>query len=205
MTVQTPVGVGNHPVVTIKLASTSDELMQCYMLRAAVFMGEQACPYGEEFDGNDYTASHVIMYVDGEPAGSMRLRWFQSFCKFERCVVLRPFRGLGIHHEINAWCKEFARRKGYTKVYLHLQRRHMPMMEKEGFRRVDDRVFNFSDHEYYAVYCELEPVAGSVKLDTEPMIMNRPEDRLDALGILEKSAARGASNPHAPRPERRVN
>lgn len=205
MTVQPPVGVGNHPVVTIKLASTSDELMQCYMLRAAVFMGEQACPYVEEFDGNDYTASHVIMYVDGEPAGSMRLRWFQSFCKFERCVVLRPFRGLGIHHEINAWCKEFARRKGYTKVYLHLQRRHMPMMEKEGFRRVDDRVFNFSDHEYYAVYCELEPVAGAVKLDTEPMIMNRPEDRLDALGVLEKSAARGASNPHAPRPERRVN
>ncbi|MGQ0580970.1 MAG: GNAT family N-acetyltransferase [Reyranella sp.] len=205
MTVQPPVGVGNHPVVTIKLASTSDELMQCYMLRAAVFMGEQACPYVEEFDGNDYTASHVIMYVDGEPAGSMRLRWFQSFCKFERCVVLRPFRGLGIHHEINAWCKEFARRKGYTKVYLHLQRRHMPMMEKEGFRRVDDRVFNFSDHEYYAVYCELEPVAGAVKLDTEPMVMNRPEDRLDALGILEKSAARGASNPHAPRPERRVN
>jgi predicted GNAT family N-acyltransferase len=205
MTVQPPVGVGNHPVVTIKLASTSDELMQCYMLRAAVFMGEQACPYGEEFDGNDYTASHVIMYVDGEPAGSMRLRWFQSFCKFERCVVLRPFRGLGIHHEINAWCKEFARRKGYTKVYLHLQRRHMPMMEKEGFRRVDDRVFNFSDHEYYAVYCELEPVVGAVKIDTEPMVMNRPEDRLDALGILEKSAARGASNPHAPRPERRVN
>jgi predicted GNAT family N-acyltransferase len=205
MTVQPPVGVGNHPVVTIKLASTSDELMQCYMLRAAVFMGEQACPYGEEFDGNDYTASHVIMYVDGEPAGSMRLRWFQSFCKFERCVVLRPFRGLGIHHEINAWCKEFARRKGYTKVYLHLQRRHMPMMEKEGFRRVDDRVFNFSDHEYYAVYCELEPVVGAVRIDTEPMVMNRPEDRLDALGILEKSAARGASNPHAPRPERRVN
>jgi predicted GNAT family N-acyltransferase len=205
MTVQPPVGVGNHPVVTIKLASTSDELMQCYMLRAAVFMGEQACPYVEEFDGNDYTASHVIMYVDGEPAGSMRLRWFQSFCKFERCVVLRPFRGLGIHHEINAWCKEFARRKGYTKVYLHLQRRHMPMMEKEGFRRVDDRVFNFSDHEYYAVYCELEPVVGAVRIDTEPMVMNRPEDRLDALGILEKSAARGASNPHAPRPERRVN
>src|SRR3990167_1016197 len=162
MTEAKTAGTTNRPVVTIKLASTSDELMQCYMLRAAVFMGEQHCPYGEEFDGNDYTASHVIMYVDGEPAGSMRLRWFQSFCKFERCVVLRPFRGLGIHHEINAWCKEFARRKGYTKVYLHLQRRHMPMMEKEGFRRVDDRVFNFSDHEYYAVYCELEPVADAV-------------------------------------------
>jgi predicted GNAT family N-acyltransferase len=194
-----------QPVVTIKLASTSDELMQCFALRAAVFMGEQACPYGEEFDGNDYAASHIIMYVDGEPAGCMRLRWFQSFCKFERCVVLKRFRGLGIHHAINAWCKDFARRKGYTKVYLHLQKRHMPMMEKEGFRRVDDRVFKFSDHEYYAIYCELPPAEGAVGLSTEPMVMNRPEDRLDVEGILEKSAVRGASNPHAAHAPRLAN
>jgi predicted GNAT family N-acyltransferase len=194
-----------HPVITIKLASTSDEMMQCYALRAAVYMGEQNCPYWEEFDGNDYTATHIIMYVDGEPAGSMRLRWFQSFCKFERCVVLRRYRGLGVHHHLNAWCKDFARRKGYKRAYVHLQRRLLPMMEKEGFRRVDDRIFNFSDHEYYAVYCDLEPMEGAVKLDTDPLVTNRSEDRMDAPGILEQSAARGASNPHAPRVERLVN
>ena len=205
MIVQQSAALSNRPVVTIKLASTSDELLQCYALRAAVFMGEQHCPYWEEFDGNDYTASHVIMYVDDEPAGSMRLRWFQSFCKFERCVVLKRYRGLGIHHNINAWAKEFARRKGYTRAYLHLQKRHMPMIEKEGFRRVDDKVFNFSDHEYYAVYCDLAPVEGAVSLDTEPMTMNRPEDQLDRPGILEESTVRGATNPHAGWTERRLN
>lgn len=196
------------PVVTIKIASTSDEMLQCYAMRAAVFMGEQECPYDEEFDGNDYTATHVIMYVDGEPAGSMRLRWFQSFCKFERCVVLRRYRGLGIHHRINAWCKEFARRKGYSKVYIHLQKRHMPMMEKEGFRRVDDKVFNFCDHEHYAIYCDLAPSPDAVTLQSEPMVVNRPEDRLDEEGVLELSMVRGASDqdaPHAPRPDRHVN
>jgi predicted GNAT family N-acyltransferase len=196
MTVQKTAVPNLTPVVTIKVASTSDELLQCYGLRAAVFMGEQHCPYDEEFDGNDYTATHVIMYVDGEPAGSMRLRWFQSFCKFERCVVLRRYRGLGIHHTINAWCKDFARRKGFTRVYVHLQKRHLAMMEKEGFRRVDDRVFNFSDHEYYAIYCDLDPSQDAVTLTTEPMVVNRPEDRLDAEGVLEKSAERGTSNPH---------
>lgn len=55
----------NRPVVTTKLASTADELMQCYALRAAVFVGEQQCPYREEFDG--------------EPAASMRVRWFAGF------------------------------------------------------------------------------------------------------------------------------
>ena len=204
MTEAKTAAASNRPVVTIKLATTSDELMQCYMLRAAVFMGEQHCPYDEDFDGNDYTATHVIMYVDGEPAGSMRLRWFQSFCKFERCVVLRRYRGLGIHHTINAWCKELARRKGYTKIYLHLQTRLMAMMEKEGFRRVDDRVFKFSDHEYYAVYCELTPEGDAVGLETDPMVMNRPEDQMDVEGVLEKSAVRGATNPHV-HAERRPN
>jgi predicted GNAT family N-acyltransferase len=192
------------PEVTIKLAATSDEMLQCFALRAAVFMGEQHCPYDEEFDGNDYTATHVILCVDGEPAGSMRLRWFQSFCKFERCVVLRRYRALGLHHQLNAWCKEFARRKGYTKAYVHLQKRHVPMMEKEGFRLVDDRIFNFSDHEYHAVYCDLVPPHDAVTLETMPMVVNRPEDRLDEQGVLEKSAARGATNPHV-HVERRAN
>jgi predicted GNAT family N-acyltransferase len=47
MTEAMTTAISNRPVVTIKLATTSDELMQCYMLRAAVFMGEQHCPYWE--------------------------------------------------------------------------------------------------------------------------------------------------------------
>src|SRR6201990_1629250 len=91
MTVQTTTTdrMSNRPVVTIKLASTSDEMLQCYALRAAVFMGEQQCPYWEEFDGNDYSASHLMLYVDGEPAASMRVRWFQGFAKLERATLLK--------------------------------------------------------------------------------------------------------------------
>ena len=29
-------------------------------------------------------------------------------------------------------------------------------MEKEGFHKVDDKVFHFSDHEYGAFACDLE-------------------------------------------------
>ena len=96
MTEAKTAGMANHPVVTIKLASTANELMQCYMLRAAVFMGEQDCPYWEEFDGNDYTASHLMLYVDGEPAASMRVRWFASFAKLERAIILKRYRSYGL-------------------------------------------------------------------------------------------------------------
>jgi predicted GNAT family N-acyltransferase len=195
--------MSNHPVVTMKLASTSDELMQCYMLRAAVFMGEQHCPYWEEYDGNDYTASHIIVHVDGEPAASLRVRWFATFIKLERAVVLKRYRSMGLFRlflPLLRWAIELGRKKGYTKAYLHGQRRLWPIFERGGFHRVDDKIFHFSDHEYAAYACDIE-VDEKMRptVVTDPMVLNRPEDRLDMPGILEQSMDRGASNPHAAR------
>ena len=206
MTEANPETISNRPVVTIKLAATSDELMQCYMLRAAVFMGEQHCPYWEEFDGNDYTASHLMLYVDGEPAASMRVRWFASFAKLERAIILKRYRSYGLFIPFVMWARDFCRAKGYAKAYLHAQHRLWPIFERMGFRRVDDKIFHFSDHEYGAFACDLEPDAATMPtVLTDPMVLNRPEDRLEMPGILEDSMARGASNPHAEWSERRAN
>ena len=125
--------MSNRPVVTMKLAATSDELMQCYMLRAAVYMGEQQCPYWEEYDGNDYSASHIIVYVDDEPAASLRVRWFASFIKLERAVVLKRYRSMGLFMPLLHWAMELGRKKGYRKAYCHGQRRLWPIFERGGF------------------------------------------------------------------------
>ncbi|WP_439612188.1 GNAT family N-acetyltransferase [Reyranella sp.] len=194
----------NRPEITIKLASTSDEMMQCFMLRAAVFMGEQQCPYWEEYDGNDYTASHLILYVDGEPAASIRVRWFAGFAKLERAIILKRYRSYGLFLPFVHWAKEFCRKKGYPKVYLHGQKRLWPIFEKDGFRKVDDKVFHFSDHEYGAFACDLDVGENAPTVTTDPMVLNRPEDKLDMPGILEESMDRGASNPHADWTERRA-
>lgn len=171
--------------------------MQCYALRAAVYMGEQHCPYWEEFDGNDYTATHLVLYVDGEPAGAMRLRWFASFAKFERAVILKRYRSYGLFLPFVEWAKDFARKKGYAKAYLHSQHRLWEIMSRIGFHKVDDRIFHFSDHEYGALVCDLTaPDCEIPTVFTDPMVLNRPEDQLDMPGILEQSIERGASNPH---------
>jgi predicted GNAT family N-acyltransferase len=204
MTEQETAGPSNRPEITIKLASTSDEMMQCFMLRAAVFMGEQECPYWEEYDGNDYTASHLILYVDGEPAASIRVRWFSGFAKLERAIILKRYRSYGLFLPFVQWAKEFCRKKGYPKAYLHGQKRLWPIFEKDGFRKVDDKVFHFSDHEYGAFACDLEVGPGAPTVLTDPMVLNRPEDKLDMPGILEDSMERGASCPHAEWTERRA-
>lgn len=195
----------NTPVITIKLASTSDEMLQCFALRAAVFMGEQACPYWEEFDGNDYSASHLILYVDGEPAASIRVRWFSGFAKFERAIILKRYRSMGLFLPFVGWAKEFARKKGYPKAYLHGQRRLWSIFEGDGFHKVNEKPFHFSDHEYGAFACDLDVGENCPTVFTDPMVLNRPEDRLDSPGILEDSMNRGASNPHAGWTERRTN
>lgn len=204
MSEQETAGPSNRPEITIKLASTSDEMMQCFMLRAAVFMGEQECPYWEEYDGNDYTASHLILYVDGEPAASIRVRWFAGFAKLERAIILKRYRSYGLFLPFVNWAKEFCRKKGYPKAYLHGQKRLWPIFEKDGFRKVDDKVFHFSDHEYGAFACDLEVGPDAPTVLTDPMVLNRPEDRLDMPGILEESMERGASCPHAEWTERRA-
>lgn len=204
MNEQETAGPSNRPEITIKLASTSDEMMQCFMLRAAVFMGEQECPYWEEYDGNDYTASHLILYVDGEPAASIRVRWFAGFAKLERAIILKRYRSYGLFLPFVQWAKEFCRKKGYPKAYLHGQKRLWPIFEKDGFRKVDDKVFHFSDHEYGAFACDLEVGPDAPTVLTDPMVLNRPEDKLDMPGILEESMERGASCPHAEWTERRA-
>ena len=205
MTLQLP-AQSNRSVVTIKLASTSDELLQCYALRAAVFMGEQQCPYWEEFDGNDYSASHLMLYVDGEPAASMRVRWFSGFAKLERAIILKRYRSMGLFVPFVEWAKSFAAQKGYPKAYLHGQKRLWEIFERQGFRKINDQPFHFSDHEYGAFYCDLEVDESTMPtVSTDPMVLNRPEDRLDMPGFLEDSMQRGASNPHAEWTERRAN
>jgi hypothetical protein len=66
--------------------------MRVMTIRSAVYLSEQECPYGEEFDGNDFSATHLIGYVGDEPAACLRIRYFADFVKMERLAVRREFR-----------------------------------------------------------------------------------------------------------------
>ena len=48
-------------------------MAKIFSIRAATYLSEQPCLYSEEFDGNDFCASHLIGYVDGDPAGCVRM------------------------------------------------------------------------------------------------------------------------------------
>ena len=109
--------------LSAKVAATADEIAKVFALRSAVFMSEQDCPYDEEFDGNDYCATHILGTVDGEPAAVLRVRYFADFAKIERLAVLPRFRRTLIMKTVVESGIEICRRKGYRMLYGHAQKR----------------------------------------------------------------------------------
>ena len=90
--------------------------MRVTSIRSAVYMSEQECPYDEEFDGNDFSATHLIGYVGNEPAGCLRVRYFADFAKIERLAVRKEFRKTRLAFQIVRAGIELCRAKGYRQA-----------------------------------------------------------------------------------------
>jgi predicted GNAT family N-acyltransferase len=183
-------------LIKVDVARSLDEIMAALAVRNIVFVGEQCCPYDEEFDGNDFAgATHLLARVRGEPAGTLRLRWFADFFKLERIAVKPEHRGQSISSALVTAAVDLARRKGYRKLLGHIQAHLIPFWGRFGGRiRPDRDRFVFSDYEYVEMEFDLEPAADSLNLDTAPLILLRPEGRWDEPGVLDRSATRRGSN-----------
>jgi predicted GNAT family N-acyltransferase len=183
-------------LIKVDVARSLDEIMAALAVRNIVFVGEQRCPYDEEFDGNDFAgATHLLARVRGEPAGTLRLRWFAGFFKIERAAVKPEYRGESISAALMTAAIDLARRKGYYKALGHIQAHLTSFWLRFGCRiRPDRDRFVFSDYEYVEIEFDLEPAADSLNLDTDPLILLRPEGRWNEPGVLDRSAARGGSN-----------
>ena len=179
------------------VAATPDAIQKVFALRAAVFMIEQDCPYDEEFDGNDFCATHILGLVDGEPAAVLRVRYFADFAKIERLAVLPRFRRTLIAKIVVETGIEIARRKGYCMLYGHAQKRLTRFWSRFGFQPLKKNVqLIYSDHEYVEMAAELEPHSDPITMMSDPYLIVRPEGNWDAAGVLDGSAGRPATNPH---------
>jgi predicted GNAT family N-acyltransferase len=185
--------------VTVTVVRSLEDLMQAMSIRSLVYMGEQFCPYEEEFDGNDIAgATHLIARIGREPVGCVRLRWFCDFAKLERLTVAPHCRGGVVPRALLDAAFDLAAKKGYRHIMGHTQVRLAPVLKR--LAKVNVRAgrpsFKFSDHEYVETIRELTPPEDAVTIDSDPMVVLRPEGAWDRPGVLDRSAVRPATNPH---------
>jgi predicted GNAT family N-acyltransferase len=187
-----------EPQISVRVARTMDDFMRAAVIRGAVFLGEQNCPYDEEFDGNDFTATHLVGYVGDEPAGCLRIRYFADFAKLERLVVRKEFRGRGLARALVMSAVEFCRTKGYTRICCYAQKRLTTLWNRFGFSICDGRrELVFSDFEYIEMVCHTKRAAKTISFETDPYVVIRPEGSWQEAGVLERSKARGVRVPAA--------
>ena len=178
---------------------TLDDYQMMVALRAAVFMAEQDCPYDEEYDGNDLTASHILVFQNDRPIGTLRLRWFAGFGKLERICILEAYRGSGAVRVMLAEAFEFAARKGYQRLVCHIQARLWTLWSKVFHFHVrrERPSFSFSDYDYLEIDIPLELHPKAITADSDPYLLIRPEGSWDVPGVLELSVAREKQSPKA--------
>lgn len=181
----------------VVICRTLPEIMQAMAVRTLVYMGEQACPYDEEYDGNDFAGTtHLVLRRNGEPIGTLRVRWFADFAKVERVAVRREYRRGRATLMLILAAKRLAEKKNYRNILGYGQVRLIPFWEQYFNARIRDNRegFVFSDHDYVEMIVEGQPPADAITLDSDPMVLLRPEGAWDEAGILDRSAARAATN-----------
>lgn len=183
----------NDDDVSITVVRSIEDYMRVVTIRSATFIAEQDCPYQEEFDGNDFSASHLVSYVGNEPAGCLRIRYFAEFAKLERLAVRHEFRNRQMGTRLMHAGVEFCRMKGYRRIYGRSQKDLLSYYENMGWKRLEGTPeFYFSDYAYVEIVFDTEPNPNAIKLGVDPYVLMRPEGRWDRPGILDRSAQRSA-------------
>jgi predicted GNAT family N-acyltransferase len=173
---------------TVEIARTLSDLAQVQAVRTLVYMGDQDCPYDEEFDGNDLCgATHLLLRCGREPVGVARIRWFADFAKFERLAVRAEHRGGPGRMLICNAVFDLVARKGYRRVLAHAQVRGEAFWRRYfgGKPRAGRPRFHFSGYEYVEIEFDVAAHPRAVGLASPPMTLLRPEGAWDEPGVLE--------------------
>ncbi|MEQ1781600.1 MAG: GNAT family N-acetyltransferase [Hyphomonadaceae bacterium] len=177
----------------VEMVRDLNDYMKVVAIRSSVFLAEQDCPYDEEFDHNDLSASHLIAYLRNEPVATLRIRWFASFAKIERVCVMKHVRGGALVKLMIETAVEMIGRKGYRHVLGYIQKRLVPFWKQLGFHPRDGRDgFRFSDYEYVECFRELAARNDAISIDSDPYVVMRPEGQWDEASVLDRSAERPA-------------
>jgi len=189
-------GHGAEKQIAVTMARSIEDMMRVVSVRSAVYISEQECPYLEEFDGNDFCATHLIGYIGNEPAGCIRIRYFADFAKIERLAVRKEFRNTRLSFHLVRGAIDLCRVKGYRTLYGHAQKRLAPFWSRFGFEEFEGgQDLVFSDFDYVEMKANIERHPSAITIGIDPYVIIRPEGRWHVPGILENSKDRPVTRP----------
>ena len=127
--------------IIVELATSEDLYKAVKAVRKQVFVKEQGIPENEEFDGNDFCSAHIVAYIQKRhrklPIGTMRIRFFSDFVKFERMAVTRNFRKTNVSANIMQYGFDYVAQKGYHKIYGMCKKELLSRWQRCGYHEIE--------------------------------------------------------------------
>ncbi len=177
----------SDPPEAITVVRSVDDFLKVVSVRSIVYVAGQDCPHGEEFDGNDFCAMHLLGCVGGEPVACIRIRFFADFAKIERLAVRQEYRRSSMAFRLVRHAIGLVARKGYTRIYGHAQEGLEDFWARFGARRIENsHPFSFSGYRYCEMLLEIARDESAIGLGASPLVTIRPEGAWDLPGILER-------------------
>ncbi len=186
------VGPG-HNHIRCEIVTNYEQLLHAYSIRAICFMEEHGVRAQQTFDGNDYQATHVIVYAGEEPIGTLRIRWFKDFAKFERTSFRKAYRNMEVLKSSAQFAFDHVARKGFDKVITHAQPKYARLWRVVlGFKNAPGKpMLRFEGHEdpYIELVKELTLPANAISEKTDASVLFRIEGFWDSPSDFEAASA----------------
>lgn len=167
------------------VVSNAQQQAHAFAVRSICFLEDRGLPTTHDFDGNDFHATHLVLYNGDEPIGASRIRWFSGFAKVERTCLRPAYRDPGLK-VLGFFGEQMFRHvalKGYSVLLTHAEDRYARLwMRRFGFKRVVGRPVLKPDHDepYVELIKHLEVPREAITLDSTPNVMSRIEGAWDA-------------------------
>ncbi|WP_244486818.1 GNAT family N-acetyltransferase [Aurantimonas sp. Leaf443] len=178
--------------VRIELVTTYEQLLHAYAVRSICFMEEHSVRARQNYDGNDYQSTHIIVYEDDEPVGTARVRWFRDFAKIERTCFRKEHRRPEIIKATAQFIFDHAARKGYDKVITHAKPAYARLWRiLLGFKPAQGKepvLFEGHDEPYLELVKTIVPAVDAIDADTSSAVLFRIEGQWDQPSEFETRA-----------------
>ena len=189
MTTITP----DHNQIRCEVVTTYEQMLHAYAIRGICFMEEHGVKARQTFDGNDYQATHMIVYAGDEPVGTLRIRWFRDFAKLERTAFRKDYRNPHVLKAFAFFVFDHVARKGYDRVITHAQPKYARLWRMSlGFKNAEGKKpVYFEGHEepYIELVKGLTPPPNAISEHTDATVLFRTEGYWDAPSEFETAAA----------------
>jgi GNAT superfamily N-acetyltransferase len=171
---------------TIKVVRDFEDMAKVFAIRGSACFSDPEHLYAKHFDGNDFSSTHLLGFIDGEPVGTIRIRYFSDFTRIERLTVRPTHRRSRISFRLAkaafAWCRD----KGYSTVGGVARSELIPFWTMLGFRLTEGKepiyIYGLP---HFDITLKLDAVPQAMSHMTDTMVLLRTEGRWQEEGHHE--------------------